>query len=119
MCRIVFEGTAKYILIMKFHLPLYLILSEILGVSPAERLVKAKSDGSLSSTATENSALMSRLKSKSLEPLTGIKPLVFTHVWVATICVSRERRRVSACRVPPPRKDPRLCPGRSLSPGNH
>jgi len=36
--------------------------------------VKAKSDGSLSSSAatTENSsALMSRLKSKSLEPLTG------------------------------------------------
>ncbi len=36
--------------------------------------MKAKSDGSLSSSAatTENSsALMSRLKSKSLEPLTG------------------------------------------------
>jgi len=37
-----------------------------------ERLVKAKSDGSLSSAATENSAVMSRLKSKSLEPLTGL-----------------------------------------------
>ena len=43
------------------------------GLQPSsERLVKAKSDGSLSSSATDNSsALMSRLKSKSLEPLTG------------------------------------------------
>ena len=42
-------------------------------LSPAsERLVKAKSDGSLSVSSTDNSALMSRLKSKSLEPLTGL-----------------------------------------------
>ena len=40
----------------------------------AERLVKAKSDGSISSsmTGTETSAVMSRLKSRSLEPLTGL-----------------------------------------------
>ena len=40
----------------------------------AERLVKAKSDGSISScmTATDTSAVMSRLKSRSLEPLTGL-----------------------------------------------
>eukprot|EP00090_Calanus_glacialis_P002198 TRINITY_DN11652_c0_g1_i1.p1 TRINITY_DN11652_c0_g1~~TRINITY_DN11652_c0_g1_i1.p1 ORF type:complete len:2133 (-),score=706.92 TRINITY_DN11652_c0_g1_i1:598-6156(-) len=38
-----------------------------------ERLVKAKSDGSISSnTTTENSAVLSKLKSKSLEPLTGL-----------------------------------------------
>jgi len=38
-----------------------------------DRLVKAKSDGSLSSTATtENSSVLSKLKSKSLEPLTGL-----------------------------------------------
>ena len=38
-----------------------------------ERLVKAKSDGSISSSAptSDNSALLSKLKSKSLEPLTG------------------------------------------------
>ncbi len=50
-------------------------MSLLAGLQPSsERLVKAKSDGSLSSSAatTENSsALMSRLKSKSLEPLTG------------------------------------------------
>ena len=40
-------------------------------VSIVERLVKAKSDGSLSNSLGENSAIMSRLKSKSLEPLTG------------------------------------------------
>ena len=40
----------------------------------ADRLVKAKSDGSISSsmTATDTSAVMSRLKSRSLEPLTGL-----------------------------------------------
>eukprot|EP00092_Neocalanus_flemingeri_P029346 GFUD01031858.1.p1 GENE.GFUD01031858.1~~GFUD01031858.1.p1 ORF type:complete len:2139 (-),score=780.47 GFUD01031858.1:627-7043(-) len=39
----------------------------------SERLVKAKSDGSISSTTTtENSAVLSKLKSKSLEPLTGL-----------------------------------------------
>ena len=40
----------------------------------AERLVKAKSDGSISSsiTATDTSAVMSKLKSRSLEPLTGL-----------------------------------------------
>ena len=39
----------------------------------SERLVKAKSDGSISSSnpPTDNSALLSKLKSKSLEPLTG------------------------------------------------
>ena len=38
-----------------------------------EQLVKAKSDGSISSnTTTENSAVLSKLKSKSLEPLTGL-----------------------------------------------
>ena len=38
-----------------------------------ERLVKAKFDGSISSSAptSDNSALLSKLKSKSLEPLTG------------------------------------------------
>jgi hypothetical protein len=36
-----------------------------------ERLVKAKSDGSLTNSLGESSAIMSRLKSKSLEPLTG------------------------------------------------
>ena len=38
-----------------------------------ERLVKAKSDGSISSSnpTTDNSAVLSKLKSKSLEPLTG------------------------------------------------
>jgi hypothetical protein len=56
-----------------FIIPYFLLL--LAGLQPSsERLVKAKSDGSLSSSAatTENSsALMSRLKSKSLEPLTG------------------------------------------------
>ena len=42
--------------------------------SANERLVKAKSDGSISSSAptSDNSALLSKLKSKSLEPLTGL-----------------------------------------------
>ena len=45
------------------------------SLQPAsDRLVKAKSDGSLSSStpATDNSALLSKLKSKSLEPLSGL-----------------------------------------------
>ena len=43
--------------------------------SANERLVKAKSDGSISSSAptSDNSAVLSKLKSKSLEPLTGIQ----------------------------------------------
>ena len=42
-----------------------------------ERLVKAKSDGSISSSnpTTDNSAVLSKLKSKSLEPLTGERNL--------------------------------------------
>lgn len=43
-----------------------------------ERLVKAKSDGSISSSnpTTDNSAVLSKLKSKSLEPLTGLDYLL-------------------------------------------
>ena len=54
------------------QLLLILITFACIVSSPlSERLVKAKSDGSLSVSSTDNSAVMSRLKSKSLEPLTG------------------------------------------------
>ena len=46
-----------------------------------ERLVKAKSDGSISSSnpTTDNSAVLSKLKSKSLEPLTGEQRIHQSH----------------------------------------
>ena len=53
----------------------YLPTVSLQSLQPAsDRLVKAKSDGSISSSGptTDNSALLSKLKSKSLEPLTGL-----------------------------------------------
>ena len=49
-----------------------------------ERLVKAKSDGSISSSnpTTDNSAVLSKLKSKSLEPLTGEQRIHQRHPFV-------------------------------------
>lgn len=41
-------------------------------IPAGDRLVKAKSDGSLASTATATDASFSKLKSRSLEPLTGL-----------------------------------------------
>jgi len=58
---------------------LYLFsLQNILGgslqnlIPASDRLVKAKSDGSLASSATATDASFSKLKSRSLEPLTGL-----------------------------------------------
>ena len=60
---------------------IYIILQSILGGSlqnllpTSDRLVKAKSDGSLASTtttATVTDASLNKMKSRSLEPLTGL-----------------------------------------------